>query len=69
MRSLEEMGRTLDREMEKLREFFEKEVKPTTQRELASAMHSVANRLEELARELDEQLSSQQPGAQTKKPG
>ena len=66
MRNLEEVGRMLDREMEKLRQFFETEVKPTTQRELASAMHSVAKRLEELARELDEQVAAQ---PQSKKSG
>ncbi len=61
MRNVEELGRLLDRELEKLRQFFEQEVKPTTERELASVLRSTAQRLEELARVLEDRSPAGAP--------
>lgn len=54
MSTLEDAGRVIDREMEKLREFFEKEVRPTTQRRAIEALRAAATRLSQLADQLDE---------------
>lgn len=64
MRNLEEVGRVMDSEIEKLKRFFNEEVKPTTQRELVTALRSAARHLEELARDLE----THPPGGGSAKP-
>jgi hypothetical protein len=53
MRNLEDVGRRLDVEIERLKRFFKDEVKPTTERELVTVLRSAARHLEELARDLE----------------
>ncbi len=62
MPKLEEVGRALDRELKKLREFFESEVKPTTQRRLVQALRAASKRLAELASELESQSAEPPAG-------
>lgn len=53
MANFEEVGRVIDREVEKLRQFIEGEVKPTTERQLATALRAASKRLGELAEKLE----------------
>jgi len=53
MTRFEQAGRTIDRELEKLRRFFETEVKPTTQRRAVQVLRAASKRLTELARDLE----------------
>ena len=57
MAHLEEVGRKLDRELEKLRRFFETEVKPTTERKAAEVLRIASKRLSELAEEIESRAS------------
>ncbi len=49
----EDAGRTLDRELAKLRKFLDREVKPTTRRDLARVLRKASDRLAKLAKDLD----------------
>lgn len=53
MTPLEDAGRVIDRELEKLRQFFEAEVKPTTVRSAVEALRAAAKRLAELADDIE----------------
>lgn len=53
MSAFEDAGRVIDREMGKLREFFESDVKPVTQRRAVEALRAASAKLAELANELD----------------
>ena len=53
MATFEDVGRTIDREVEKLRRFFEAEVRPSTERRLVAALRAASKRLTQLAEELD----------------
>lgn len=53
MATFEKVGRAVDREVEKLRHFFETEVRPSTQRQLVTALRAASKRLQELAEKLD----------------
>jgi hypothetical protein len=53
MASLEDFGRTVDREMARLREFFHREVKPGTMRGAVEALRATASRLNELADDIE----------------
>lgn len=53
MASLEELGRKLDEEMEKLRRFVESEVVPKTGRRAAELLRAASKRLADLAAELE----------------
>ena len=53
MTDFEDIGRVLDREMEKLRQFLESEVKPATERQLAVALRAASKTLGELAQKLE----------------
>lgn len=56
MGTFEEFGQVMDKEMEKLRRFFQSEVKPTTLRSAADALRSTSARLARMAEELEERL-------------
>ena len=53
MPSFEEMGRTLDRELERLREVAETKVKPATCDKAAKVLRSVSESLSRLAAQID----------------
>ncbi|MBI3662192.1 MAG: hypothetical protein HY234_03965 [Acidobacteria bacterium] len=53
MASFEEFGRAVDREMAKLKQFFEAEVKPGAKRGAVDALRTAAARLAELADDLE----------------
>ncbi len=59
MSTFEDAGRVIDREMKKLHEFFETEVKPTTQRKAIEALRSASARLAELAEKLEKSKAEQ----------
>ena len=50
---LEDAGRILDRELARLMEFLEREVKPATQRDMAKLLRKASKRLAELAKDLE----------------
>ncbi len=50
--NFEEAGRALDRELESLKEWLNKNVEPGTKREMAANLRKVARRLEKLADKL-----------------
>jgi len=49
----EDAGRALDRELAKLMEFLAREVKPTTQRDMAKLLRKASKRLADLAKDLE----------------
>jgi len=49
----EDAGRALDRELDKLRKFFDKEVRPQTRQEMAEFLRGAAIRLERLAERVE----------------
>jgi hypothetical protein len=49
----EDAGRAVDREVQKLREFLAKEVRPQTRQEMAEFLRGAAERLTKLAERLD----------------
>jgi len=53
MPNFEEVGKVIDREVEKLRQFIEAEVKPTTERQLVTALRAASKTLGELAQKLE----------------
>ena len=53
MRNLEEVGRKLDRELNKLRHFLETELRPTTERKSVELLRNASKRLSELAEEIE----------------
>jgi len=63
MANFEDVGRVVDREVEKLRQFFEQEVRPTTERRLAEALREASKRLGELAHKLEERMA-EKPAAE-----
>jgi len=66
MARFEDFGRTIDRELEKLHEFIETEVKPTTQRRLIEALRATWKRLAELAREVEASSEKKAPARKKK---
>ena len=56
MDTFEDVGRVIDREVDKLRRFFEGEVKPTTERQLAAALKAASKTLGELAEKLEARM-------------
>jgi len=65
MATFEEVGRAVDREVGKLRHFFETEVRPSTHRQLVAALRAASKRLEELAEKLDARDAGPTPGGGT----
>lgn len=53
MSRFEELGRKLDRELERLREVAEKKISPGQRDKAAKALRSVSQRLANLAQELE----------------
>ena len=53
MPNFEEMGRTLDRELQRLREVAETKVKPATCDKAAKVLRSVSKSLSRLAEQID----------------
>jgi hypothetical protein len=53
MPSFEQMGRKLDRELERLRNAAENKVKPTTRRQAEKALRSVSASLSRLAAQIE----------------
>ena len=53
MPSLEEVGRKIDAEIDRLRRLFETEVRPTTERRAAELLRAASQRLADLAGELE----------------
>jgi len=51
---LEDAGRALDHEIEKLRKFIEQEVRPETRKEMADFLRRASERLTKLAERVDE---------------
>ncbi len=57
MPTFEELGRKIDRELEKVRHYLQKEVKPATQRKAAEALRKAADRLAEAAKEMEARVA------------
>ncbi|HLE37180.1 MAG TPA: hypothetical protein VI699_08530 [Candidatus Acidoferrales bacterium] len=57
MVNLEDVGRKLDRELEKLRRFFETELRPTTERKAVEVLRTASKRLGKLAEEIESRAS------------
>jgi vacuolar-type H+-ATPase subunit H len=51
--NFEEAGRAVDREVAKLLEYLDREVKPATRQEMARLLHRASERLKKLADDLD----------------
>jgi len=51
--NLEDVGRKLDRELEKLRRFVETELRPTTERKAIKVLRAASERLGKLAEEIE----------------
>jgi hypothetical protein len=61
MGTLEDIGRKLDQEMERLRDLVEKEIKPTTEQKAASVLRQVSERLTKLAEEIEARRKERKP--------
>ena len=61
MASFEQMGRRLDRELERLREVAKQKIKPETRKKAANALRSVSTRLSSLAEDIEAQSVSREP--------
>ena len=53
MAKFEDLGRKLDRELEKLREVSEKKISPATRRKAAKSLRTVSDTLSRIAKDLD----------------
>jgi hypothetical protein len=53
--NFEDAGRAIDREFEKLRKFFNDEVRPETKKEAAEFLRKSANRLTKMAERLEKE--------------
>lgn len=62
MPSLEEFGRRVDVEIEKLKEYFETELKPNATRRTAELLREASKRLGEMADEIETSAPSGPPG-------
>ena len=51
--NFEEAGRAVDREVAKLLEYLDREVKPATRQEMAELLHRASERLKKLATDLE----------------
>ena len=60
MGHLQDVGRKLDRELEKLRRFFETELRPTTERKAVEVLRAASKRLGKLAEEIESRASRAQ---------
>jgi len=55
--NFETIGRRIDLELERLRIFVDKELKPTTQRKTAAALRKTSRKLAQLAAEIEAHLA------------
>lgn len=56
MASFEEIGRKIDREVERLQRYWDEEMGPKTEHRAAQALRKVSERLAEAAREIEARL-------------
>jgi hypothetical protein len=54
---LEDAGRALDRELDKVREFLDHEIQPRTRQEMVKVLRGAADRLAKLAERLEKAQS------------
>lgn len=59
MSTFEDAGRVIDRELKKLRHFFETDVKPATQRRAVDALRAASDTLQKLADRLERQQKAE----------
>ena len=57
MSSFEDVGRRIDREMERLRKLWHEEVGPQTERRAANALRIVSEKLAEAAEEIEARMA------------
>jgi hypothetical protein len=57
MATLEDLGKRIDQELERLRIFVDTELKPTTRDKGAAALRAASKKLAELANELESRLA------------
>ena len=57
MSSFEDVGRRIDREMERLRKLLHEEVGPQTERRAANALRIVSEKLAEAAEEIEARMA------------
>lgn len=57
MANFEDFGKRIDRELERLRIFVDKELKPTTKEKASAALRTASKKLAELADEIESRLS------------
>lgn len=60
MNKFEEMGRELDRALDRLREVAEQKVSPATRVKAAKALRSVSTRLSRIAEELESKTAAKE---------
>ena len=53
--NFEDAGRAIDREFEKLRKYFDNEVRPETKKETADFLRKSAERLKKMAEQLEKE--------------
>jgi hypothetical protein len=53
--NFEDAGRAIDREFEKLRKYFDNEVRPETKKETADFLRKSADRLKKMAERLEKE--------------
>jgi hypothetical protein len=68
MDKLEELGRRLDSELTRLRNYIEDEVAPETEKRTAQFLREVSEKLAEASKKLEARVSARQsqPGEETK---
>ena len=64
MANFEDVGRVLDREVEKLHQFLKQEVQPTTERRLAEALREAAECMGKLAQKLEKRQAGKSSAAE-----
>ena len=57
MANFEQVGRKLDRELEKLRRYLKKELKPATKRKTVEALRLASKQLSKAAKELEARVA------------
>ena len=60
MTTFEEIGRKLDRELEKLREVAERKISPGTRRKAATSLRKISETLQRVATELESNVAPKQ---------
>jgi len=60
MATFEDIGRKLDREMERLREVAERKISPATRRKAANSLRKISETLARVAADLESDVASKQ---------